>query len=281
MILLLIGLGCQQNVNERDLVPQKPDLANTENSVRSSDDPHNKFLLRAVSDDGLTWEKLPGHLADAASSPCLVMIDNKPRVYYVADGHYIAWIPFEGGKSKPVSFDGIKGLTVDPHLVAFKDGYRMYFIHQEEAVDPGRMINRVLSAKSSDGNSWNLEEGVRIEGRFVDPDVINVNDGWRMYYTQDAHQVMSAWSNDGLTFELEPGVRMSGGGVTSVTPDGTKMYYHSKDRIYIANSEDGLSFLPSDFPILLPGDEDKHGMESPTVSYDGSKWLMVYASKFE
>ena len=251
--------------------------------------PTDKVLLRARSADGLAWEKLPDVLVEGGSSPQLVRLGGRREVIFVQDGEYLARVPFDGGRAENIEIRGAdQGWQVDPHLVSLPDGgYRLYYIHPPEEVDPGVLArNAVHSARSEDGKSWRKESGIRLEGELVDPDVVRLDDGrWRMFYTLRTAFVHSAVSSDGLAFVSEEGARFQGGGVTSTlkVDDLWGMYLHQPtnppSKLLLATSADGLSFAQHGEPILRPEPDgiDRCGLESPSVLRDEEGWWMVYA----
>lgn len=99
----------------------------------------------------------------------------------------------------------IAGTYADAEVVELGDGsYRMYYSVEPEV--PGNKLE-VFSATSTDGISWNKEQGVRKEFA-VFPDVVKLPDGrFRMYF-QNAGVIKSATSYDGLSWVDEPGIRI-------------------------------------------------------------------------
>ncbi len=253
------------------------------------EDPSFKFLARARSSDGRSWEPMPGVLAERASSPQLLDLGGVSTVVFVSRGNHLAQIPFNadsGQEAHELTIQGQEaGLVVDPHMLPLGDGrYRLYYLYQPEGRDPGRAgNNQVRSAISRDLRTWEREPGVRLEGGFVDPDVVRLpGGGFRMYLTRGAETVMSAISPDGLEFILEDGSRLLGGGVTSTLyrQPSWLMYYHVRNRIHLATSPDGLAFEADPRPLLQPEHPDVVGaaVESPSVLVKGDQWYMVYAS---
>ena len=204
-------------------------------------------------------------------------------MYFVDDGRSIAWLPFEGGEPSPVGIEGLDGgLQVDPCLVPLESGgLRMFLVHHASELDPGLMTeNRVLSARSTAGERWELEQGSRLEGPFVDPDVVVLPDGGlRMYLTRGTREVASARSSDGQTFAIEPGLRFDGGGVSSTFQDdqGWWMYFHESGALGRAHSTDGLRFEGQERLVLAPPEGGPWMLESPSVLEHDGGLLMVYA----
>lgn len=117
----------------------------------------------------------------------------------------------------------------NPEIIKLPDGtYRMFF----------HRVQDMLSAVSTDGKTFVLEKGVRLQGGM--PTLITLPNGrYRMYFnTFPDNSIKSAISSNGFDFEIEPGERLSKGPARSpdqggiIHPsvirvsDGTyKMYY--------------------------------------------------------
>lgn len=260
---------------------QQPAAPNQPGGMLRGPDPSAKTLHRARSTDGRTWQPLPGVYAQAASSPQLVLVEGEAWTYYVEHGEYLMRLPLDGGAPERVELPSEPGLVVDPCVVALgPHDYRLYTIFQDLAIDPGALpVSVVRSARSSDGLRWRPEPGERLRGPYVDPDVVAVDGGWRMYLTRGANEVLSAFSADGLSWSMEPGARLSGGGVSSTALHGGLwwMFFHEPGGVGVATSPDGLNFSTPTRELLRPSGEQL-GVESPSVlEWDGG-WWMVYAS---
>jgi hypothetical protein len=285
---LLLGLACRQPPAEPDQARQpevepSPVMPLPGDGAFHPEDPRWKRIFAASSSDGLHWTARTEPLALAASSPQLVRVGDGLRVYFVDDGRSIAWLPFEGGEAHPIDIQGLDGgLQVDPCLVPLPDGgLRLYLVHHERELDPGLMsANRVLSATSPGGDRWSLEPGVRLEGPFVDPDVVALPEGGlRMFLTRSTREVASARSSDGLDFELEEGLRFEAGGVSSTLhrDDGWWMFFHESGALGRARSPDGVRFDEPERLRLAPPEGGPWMLESPSVlEHEGQLW-MVYA----
>lgn len=122
-----------------------------------------------------------------------------------------------------------------PELVKLPNGkIRIYYVSGGEAVG---------SAISSDnGRTWQREDGYRLENLVVDPEVINENGVWIMYYAtlpkpeaKERNAIYKATSNDGLTWKtlgkiLEPEKEMG----FVVDPDVIKI--NGKYRMFFGES---------------------------------------------
>jgi hypothetical protein len=123
---------------------------------------------------------------------------------------------------------------------------------------------------------WTKDPGIAIDvrdatgdWRNLTPNVISLDNGFRMYYTESGPgsdyraskgRIMSAFSEDGTTWEKEQGIRLGPNGLHAnlrvVCPDviplpggGYRMYIEGQARgnpsyVVSATSEDGLNFEP-------------------------------------
>ncbi len=126
------------------------------------------------------------------------------------------------------------------------------------------------------GTQWTKDPGIAIDvrdatgdWRMLTPNVISLDNGFRMYYTESGPgqdyrasrgQIMSAFSEDGDRWEKEPGIRLGPHGphanLRVVCPDviplpggGYRMYVEGQadgkpSYVVSATSEDGLDFEP-------------------------------------
>jgi len=108
----------------------------------------------------------------------------------------------------PIWKDGgvaIAGKYADADIIQLDNGkYRMYYSAEPEI--PG-FKGQVYSALSSDGKSWEQEDGTRKEWAIF-PSVIKLPDSkYRMYF-QNAGVIKSAVSSDGLSWKDDAGTRI-------------------------------------------------------------------------
>lgn len=140
-------------------------------------------------------------------------------------------------------------------VIPLSDGqYRMYF---HKGTEMG-------SAISSDGRSFTIEEGIRLQGSM--PSLVKLPDErWRMYFQIQENGMgvfKSAVSTDGFSWIIESGVRLSPGGefdpdnivhptVIALPEGGYRIYYDGEIRkteqeftwrILSATSPDGLTW---------------------------------------
>ncbi len=161
----------------------------------------------------------------------------------------------------------VSGKYADADVVDLGNGkFRMYYSVEPEVA--GNKLE-IYSATSSDGKTWQQENGTR-KTMATFPDAIKLPDGrFRIYY-QNAGVIKSATSTDGLTFTDEPGTRIAkdetgfnlesvGAQTTTQLDDGTfvmayrgtiNIPYQGKDKVpnqntqlyFYATSTDGLTF---------------------------------------
>ena len=221
---------------------------------------------RAERDPGLAWGKAPDPAIDAPPDD-----DLNPA----PDARW----QMEAERS------GLCG-SVSPRVLRLPDGaYRMYYTqilprpgHPAGANDYGGATTRILSARSTNGVTWQPEPGVRLspaaggagDFRVVSGEVGPAAEGGgrlRMYYeccpgTQDVqNSIRSAVSTDGLTWEPEPGDRLRVPGANIMAPrivflgDGRLRMYVTQRGVGIVSavSADGTTFRMEPGP-RLPGD---------------------------
>ncbi len=166
--------------------------------------------------------------------------------------------------------------VLTPNVVALAEGgYRMYYTGFAPGTTRADLLGHILSAFSSDGSAWTLDEGVRVDvhgphasQRTLCPDVVPIpGGGYRMYYearTPEAPTViLSATSGDGLAWDLDAGVRIGDGEWSYGSPRCVyfptdrglvyRLYFHhysfplasgldAQNCIVSAVSQDGLNF---------------------------------------
>ena len=143
---------------------------------------NNKWILSAISNDGLTFAKESGVRISPGT--------------------------------------GFESIVCDPTIVNLPDGkIRMYYKGaNSQNPGPGQSIHKIYSAVSSDGLTFQ-KEGLRIDsetngdnGWASVPDAIVLPDGRvRIYYVTASgmqHGIGSAISSDGLDFVKEAGIRV-------------------------------------------------------------------------
>lgn len=182
--------------------------------------------------------------------------------------------------------------VVNLEVIPLADGSYKMFYHY---------LNEILSASSSDGKSFTLENEVILEGKM--PATIRLEDGsYRMYYSDTDSNMRSATSTDGEIFTKESGVRIEkGSGLDAygllhpsivILSDGSyKLYYDGQSsassepsswHILSASSEDGVTWTKdSGQRIELDEECELEYAASPDVVYDGAKFIMYFMSEAE
>lgn len=251
------------------------------------DGPWNHRVEIASSSDGFTFTKDGVILSGQASVPDAILDKaGKIRVYYVDwenRGLTVA-IQQNGNKYKfyRVKVRDLKSeengvQLVDPDVVLLPDGrYRLYGVSskpQGQPGDPGRSngTNQILSAISSDGVLFELENGVRHQANMAtDPDVVKTAEGWQMFFSLGP-DLVSLMSKDGLTFGTQLDVRIGGSVGTTLPVDGQfRLYYHvgmeSGLNIHSAISTDLVTWQKEP-GVRLEGGGDPAPVKLPDGTY--------------
>jgi len=159
--------------------------------------------------------------------------------------------------------------TLTPNVVRVNGGYRLYY----HGFGPGRPRSEssgyILSAFSEDAETWQKEEGVRIDAGGESaancvwgPDVVSLSSGgYRMYFEGRTNQddgrvksvILSALSTDGLNWQQETGTRLTGEivsyGAPRCIPIGSEGIHEkggSRFRLYASASPFRQDRLKSD-----------------------------------
>jgi hypothetical protein len=201
--------------------------------------------------------------------------------------------------------------VVSPRILALPGGgFRMYYSQilprpgfPAGANDYDNSSTRILSAFSSDGESWVPEPGIRLspqeggagEFRVVSSEVVPVGDGskLRMYFEccegsqAVTNSIRSATSSDGLKWTMDPGVRVASEGHNYASPrivfldDGPcRMYLFDRGLGIISLlSRDGLEFHQEPgLRIAQDGPHDSLCAFAPeVVRVAGAGYVMYYA----
>ncbi|MBZ9572280.1 hypothetical protein KJA15_03045 [Patescibacteria group bacterium] len=185
--------------------------------------PENINIVSAISSDGLNWTSEPGTRLPEGFNYAM------PSVIELPDGRFRMYYN-SGGIQSAISNDGlnfqVEGLRlvtdlVGPTVIRLDDGrYRMYLQDCDEPAPPTPPVCRIKSAISSDGLSWGIEPGIRIDGTkplfygmFANmigtSDIVKLSDGsFRLYFLAGSQEmdeegmegIYSADSADGLSF---------------------------------------------------------------------------------
>jgi hypothetical protein len=213
--------------------------------------PRYSHLYSAISDDGLNWKQEGEVLIKAISVPDIVKLEKGYRLYFVDGIIDTANCAFsEDGKKWAFERFRLNSSirVLDPNVVRLEDGrYRLYF--DEGFRDPfNRRNSGLLSAISSDGVNFEMEEGVRFnEPTVADPEVLKMGDTYRLYYPSDEPgKIKTAISYDGgFTFKKESTLSLQNAGASfEIIPveAGWRIYYNSLEGMSVAFSSDGLDW---------------------------------------
>lgn len=254
----------------------------------------------------------------SAASPLVHTVDTDPGRFWSKEAQVAIDAPPDSETTPDPSAawpceelrTGLCGV-VSPRVLALPGGgFRMYYSQilprpgfPAGANDYDNASTRILSAFSSDGQSWIPEPGVRLapqeggagEFRVVSSEVVPVGDGQRlrMYFeccegSQAAtNSIRSAMSLDGLNWSMDPGVRVASEGHNYASPrilflDDGRCRMYLLDRglgIISLLSQDGLEFhQESGLRIAQDGPYDSLCAFAPEIVRvaDGG-YVMYYA----
>ena len=271
---------------ERPCLPEKRTIA-----IPDAEGPSHHQVLLAKSADGSTWQTDNRVIIDQASVPEGLRMSDGRLLIYAVDGSGLGGPGLVYAESKDEGKTWTCGKInlqgADPDVVVLPDGrLRLYFIEFPFGPNPpipgssqANQPNRVRSAISSDGKTFAVEDGVRLEGiQYTDPDVIRIGNEWLMYVSTG----MTAWaaqSSDGLAFKLIGKVNETGAVSGSfVFPNGTiRHYFCGRGGILSATSADGKSVWKQESGVRIGQTQNVKTVCDPSVLSDGkSGYWMVY-----
>ena len=162
---------------------------------------YDRRLFSAFSDDGYTWSKEEGirfqDYGDGkpdelfTSVPETIRLDNGDlRMYYTRGVSSAIAISHDEGITweKEGNLD-LDRIVIDPDILRLDDGsYKLFFTTFDDEFGVGAQY--VMSASSTDGITFTIDSGKRLESVFVnnlllDPDIIRLPDGsYRMYFSE-------------------------------------------------------------------------------------------------
>jgi hypothetical protein len=292
-ILLAVGLSGCTNTNQTSDNKDKEngkDLGQEYIWSEMTEGPYRDKVSFATSTDLLNWTDSGLILANHASVPGAVYKNNTIYVYFVdvsEDGkpEQIGLIRSTDNGStwsskEYVTFDGIgEKVPVDPAPFLLSDGrIRLYYfdINEQRISQNQEATNKIYSAISTDGINFVQEDGVRFERKGIfDPDVIEVNDRWRLYVGDiEGNEVISAVSSDGLSF-TEEGTALDGGAVPDVFFKND-IYYLYTAGIDISTSQNGASFTKTLYSFRLQG---KVTADPSVIELDDGTYIMLYKTQ--
>ena len=289
-VLLVVSLsGCVQTNQTSDNKGKGKEPEQEYIWSEMTEGPYRDKVSFATSTDLLNWTDSGMILAEHASVPGAIYKDDTIYVYFVdvsEDGkpEQLGLIRStnngQNWSSKEyVIFDEIGDkVPVDPAPFLLDDGsIRLYYFDiNEQRISPNtEATNKIYSAISTDGINFTQEEGVRFSLKDIyDPDVIKVNNTWRMY-VGSGNKVTSAISYDGLNFTYE-GIAYTGSSV----PDAffkDDMYYLYTAGIKISTSQNGASF--PDAQHSFQPQQDKIAADPSVMELDDGTYMMLYKTK--
>lgn len=284
-----------KNISDQDQIFSTLDFDATGRSYDMLNDPTGPYyhqIVRAISVDGLDFQKTGGVLIDKASVPDVIRLDSGRLLLYAADGVMdrsrnsllVAYSDDDGASwtagSLHVSNERTRfSVGTDPDIVLLDDGsFRLFYLYRELPAsgqfDPNATC-QVLSAVSTDGLNFIEEPGVRFEyTNITDPDVVKIGNTWYMY-TSQGPRLIAASSTDGLTFTYEKIVREQGSvSSTIVMDDNSYRQFFCRDGIRSAISTDGLNWQENE-GLRLTADDGEFICDPSPVQLDNG-WIMIY-----
>lgn len=264
VLAAIVVSGCTQPAPESTasshVIPETNPLAD---NATAAEEPAAQPAAQPVHEAGLLeWTK-EGKLFPGISSST-IRVGGEYRMYYTADGIKLATsgdgLHFtESGQVLGPEYPEM--MISNPAVVALRTGgYRMFF---EGRIGEDR---RLYSAFSSDGLSWETEDGVRYEdfgdGKpgeiFVSvPDVIEINGSLYLYYTRGISLAAAISEDQGMTWTKLRNIELGNISV-AMDPDmvklgdGYKLFFTTADTpdlgdskkfwILSASSSNGLDF---------------------------------------
>jgi predicted GH43/DUF377 family glycosyl hydrolase len=247
----------------------------------------------------------PGVRLEGASVPFILKLgDGRFRMYYCGMGGILSALSSDGlnfVKEPGIRINpGLSGsdelVVCDPTVVSLPDGkFRMYYKGGTGGGGPGQSVQKIFSAISTDGLTFQKEglviDSIQEDNGFASvPEAIRLPDGRiRIYFVSDGsyvgHGTVSAISADGRTFSRETTkvVAFVDPSITTL-PDGRYMLIAAAipklpkgiqpaapAGIYGLTSEDGITFGPAQ-KILSDGQI----WIDPTVVSMGNNIYRVY-----
>ncbi len=178
--------------------------------------PTDRKLYSAISTDGEEWTKEDGvRFQDHSDGKPNELFTSVPDIIRLSDGKLRMY--YTRGATSATALSNDEGLTwtketdlklrkvaIDPDIVLLDAAaYKLFFT--TFAGEFGIGDQWVMSASSADGVNFVIDEGKLIEpstsgGLLTDPDVIKIDNGYRMYYGEfkkgeHAPDIMSAFSS--------------------------------------------------------------------------------------
>ncbi len=197
--------------------------------------PWNKRVRIAVSDNGLDWTPLDVTVADQADVPTVVTVDGEVCLFFVIwrDKDRTIYNDTVVARSSNLTDwtyhlidvgglpNGYTSTPVDPSVVPYTDGFRMYYtlgpVGGGQGTEP-----HTFSAISTDLVNW-THEGSRFEVNgtpVLDPNALWVEDHYEYFAGGIPGVNHHATSSDGLSFTAEPDFEVDIEGLSLIMANG-------------------------------------------------------------
>ena len=272
------------------------------------------YILSAYSSDGLQFELEPGirigpepevpHMALRVLAPSVARTDDgRWRMYFEAHGtadrpsvicsaisnDLLSWTREEGIRVQ--GFDRVGG----PRYVSLPDGrgrlYCFASVKDHSGGDSGR-LQGVVSATTSDGLSFSIDDGYRLSGRQTEYDSAGITaaqvlppssaDGnWKMFYS--AWQDLPAGTIAPLHPSRDPEATSNGASADFAAASIASDMSGYRSRIFTAHSKDGLAW-ERDCCVVEGGGytgnelDAVHAEDMSLVELEPGRYRMYYAA---
>ena len=270
------------------------------------------YILSAYSRDGLQFELEPGirmapepgvpHIALRVLAPSVARIDDgRWRMHFEARGtadrptvicsatsnDLLSWTPEEGVRVQ--GFDRVGG----PRYVSLPDGRgRLYCCVSAVDHSAGGRRQGVVSATTSDGLGFSIDDGYRLRGRQTEYDSAGItaaevlppsdaDENWKMFYS--AWQDVPAGTIAPRHPSQDPEATSNGASADFAAASIASDMSGYRSRIFTARSKDGLTW-ERDCCVVAGGgytsdDLDAvHAEDMSLVEFEPGRYRMYYAA---
>ncbi|MDG1949404.1 MAG: sialidase family protein [bacterium] len=253
----------------------------------------------ATSADGEDWTLEDGYIAEHASVPDLMTLshDIGDLKAGMTLSMFVDAEPLEYGLDEEVSYitsvdngetwseriritlDNQDHLPVDPSLVQMDDGtLRLHYYDFSVTRGGSRddMVSTFYVATSEDGVNFKTQGATwSMEGVMTDPEVVELNGTWYMYYARHSDDDGGIWlvtSEDGLTFENPQKIEVFKG-IPGALVHNEEIHLFGCDMggVVTSSSTDGVNFQELDLspPVDEFGPGGKVIHDGPTILQTG------------